>query len=675
MLARLRRVPLARRVNFMILLYLLAILVMTAAGLRIVTLVRDNRDAVTSLGDRADEIATMRRSVEQLQLLVKSYLNGGDPILPLQINAVAESLGVMLDSPEFEDEVFDKAPRRLRLSIQGFMDGFDRATVLNGRIMSVYLNDISTAAKQAAETLDTISRDRTAPHGGFAQQLLLTEKELAQARLDLQIFYGLSDGAGAERALESLRRVGVRIAAMRTDAAGSPVARDCDRAEADVETVIRSTRELVSLYAQRHKLAEGEVALYGRAMDVSIDVFETAFKHRQAGILDGLDRHLETTLQFTAAGALAVLLLGLFANRLIVRSIRDPILSLNAAMQDISQGNWDREIEVGDGRDEFTEMSRTLAGFKRNALRLRELEVEKREILAREKEETEAALARLDQAHHEINLLNERLNEENYRLGTELDVSRRLQQMLLPRPEELAAVRALDIAAYMEPAAEVGGDYYDVLSDGEGVCIGIGDVTGHGLESGVVMLMTQSAVRTLVTAEEHDLPRLLDVLNRTLFRNIRRMGSEKNLSFALLDYRPREALPQGSLEDGVAGRLTVVGQHESVLILRNGGGFEEVDTLMLGMPIGLVDEIGQYTGVAPIDLFSGDLMVLYSDGITEAVSRDGELFGVERLRAATQAHAAESVEAIKEGVIAAVRDHIGGATVYDDMTLLVARQK
>ena len=309
---------------------------------------------------------------------------------------------------------------------------------------------------------------------------------------------------------------------------------------------------------------------------------------------------------------------------------------------------------------------------------MRALEVEKREALAREKEETERALERLDQAHHEIQVLNDRLNEENFRLGTELDVSRRLQRMLLPRPEELAAVDCLDIAAFMESAMEVGGDYYDVLSDADGVCIGIGDVTGHDLESGVVMLMAQSAVCTLVTAQEHDLPHLLDVLNRTMFQNIRRMGCEKNLSFALLAYRSCVALPRdsGAAADGDAvGRLTVVGQHESILILRRSGEVEEIDTMMLGLPLGLVDRIAEYTGLATIDLFFGDLVVLYSDGITEAAAADGALFEVSRPKAELIRHGDKSVEQIKEAVIAAVRSHIGGAPVYDDITLLIIRQK
>ncbi|HBB31884.1 MAG TPA: serine/threonine protein phosphatase, partial [Cyanobacteria bacterium UBA9273] len=74
-----------------------------------------------------------------------------------------------------------------------------------------------------------------------------------------------------------------------------------------------------------------------------------------------------------------------------------------------------------------------------------------------------------------------------------------------------------EIAGFMEPASEVGGDYYDVLYHNGTVKIGIGDVTGHGLESGVLMLMVQTAVRTLLEVNETDSKKFLDVLNRTIY--------------------------------------------------------------------------------------------------------------------------------------------------------------
>ncbi|MEM8813699.1 MAG: HAMP domain-containing protein, partial [Pseudomonadota bacterium] len=103
----------------------------------------------------------------------------------------------------------------------------------------------------------------------------------------------------------------------------------------------------------------------------------------------------------------------------------------------------------------------------------------------------------LASANMEISALNDKLKSENVRLGAELDVARQIQMMVLPKVEELSEIPKIEIAGYMEPADEVGGDYYDVLQDGARIKVGIGDVTGHGLESGVLMLMVQSVARAL----------------------------------------------------------------------------------------------------------------------------------------------------------------------------------
>jgi sigma-B regulation protein RsbU (phosphoserine phosphatase) len=117
-----------------------------------------------------------------------------------------------------------------------------------------------------------------------------------------------------------------------------------------------------------------------------------------------------------------------------------------------------------------------------------------------------------------------------------LEITRQIQQMLLPTADALRDIDGLDIACYMEPADEVGGDYYDVLQHNGQIKIGIGDVTGHGLESGVVMVMTQAVIRALLTSGETDHVRFLDTLNRALYGNVQRMGPDKNLTLVLAGY-------------------------------------------------------------------------------------------------------------------------------------------
>lgn len=143
---------------------------------------------------------------------------------------------------------------------------------------------------------------------------------------------------------------------------------------------------------------------------------------------------------------------------------------------------------------------------------------------------------KLKEANQEINSLNQQLTLENYRMSSELAVTRKLQEMILPRTKELNSIKELDIAGFMEPADEVGGDYYDVLQRNGRIKIGIGDVTGHGLESGVIMIMVQTAIRTLLINGEVNPVRFLSTINQTIYENLQRMGCDKSLSLILTAY-------------------------------------------------------------------------------------------------------------------------------------------
>ncbi|HIK12160.1 MAG TPA: AAA family ATPase [Oscillatoriaceae cyanobacterium M33_DOE_052] len=269
--------------------------------------------------------------------------------------------------------------------------------------------------------------------------------------------------------------------------------------------------------------------------------------------------------------------------------------------------------------------------------------------------------AQLAQANQEISILNERLKAENIRMSAELDVAKQLQQMVLPKPEELEAIEGLEIAGFMEPADEVGGDYYDVLQQDGRVKISIGDVTGHGLESGVLMIMAQTAVRTLQQINETDAVKFLAVLNQTLYQNLQRMNSAKNMTLAILDY--------------VNGVLQLSGQHEEIIVVRTDGELERLDTIDLGFPIGLDAEIGDFIAQRQLQLNSGDVVVLYTDGITEAFDVNHEQYGLERLCEVVQEYRYHSAFEIRQLVIDDVRRHIGSQKVFDDITLVVLKQK
>ena len=213
-----------------------------------------------------------------------------------------------------------------------------------------------------------------------------------------------------------------------------------------------------------------------------------------------------------------------------------------------------------------------------------------------------------------IALETAQLKAANAHMEAELHTARRVQQMLLPPENELLEIDALDIAGFMLPADEVGGDYYDVRRVGDRIKIGIGDVTGHGLESGLVMLMLQTAVHTLLNSGEENPRRFMEVLNRTLFDNMQRMGVDKSVSLSLIDYH------QGGMQIGVSG------QHEKIIVMRRDKRLELIDTEQLGFPLGIERDMERFVHEHPLELNSGDGMVLYSDGITEAQDQAGNFY-------------------------------------------------
>jgi phosphoserine phosphatase RsbU/P len=267
----------------------------------------------------------------------------------------------------------------------------------------------------------------------------------------------------------------------------------------------------------------------------------------------------------------------------------------------------------------------------------------------------------IEEANLQISALNEQLRSENLRLGAELAVARRIQMMVLPKAGELAEIKDLEIAAYMRPADEVGGDYYDVLKDGPRLKIGIGDVTGHGLESGVLMLMVQSVARALQEAGEMEPSQFLNRVNRAIYKNIARTNTDKHLSLAFLDYE--------------GGRLTLSGQHEELIVVRKSGKVERIDTLDLGLPIGLEPDISPFVATREIAFDRGDTIILHTDGVTEAENLNGELFGIERLCESARRRRDRNAEEVKTGIIEDLMTHIGTQKIHDDITLVVMRHR
>ncbi len=379
-----------------------------------------------------------------------------------------------------------------------------------------------------------------------------------------------------------------------------------------------------------------------------------------------IHQNRRTTLQLCLLALAIATGLGILTARRISR----PILRLNQAARDIAAGQLDQDVHVTGIRElldlagSFNSMAQQLRkSFATLAAQNADLE-QARAALATINEQLEDKVqertAQLSQANTEIAALNERLKAENLRMSAELSIAKQLQEVVLPRDRELQSIEGLDIASFMEPAEEIGGDYYDVLPTNTGARIGIGDVTGHGLESGILMLMVQTAVRALHEGQITDTVQLLDILNGAIYKNPQRMNASKSMSLALLDYHQ--------------GQLAVTGQHEEIVIARASGAIERVDTVDLGLPVGLDYEIKEFIASSQVQLQLGDAVILYTDGITEAENSSGLLYGIDRLCAVVQTHQQGSATAIRDAVIADVRRHIGSQKLLDDITLLVLKR-
>ncbi|HLY20370.1 MAG TPA: SpoIIE family protein phosphatase [Bryobacteraceae bacterium] len=250
-------------------------------------------------------------------------------------------------------------------------------------------------------------------------------------------------------------------------------------------------------------------------------------------------------------------------------------------------------------------------------------------------------------------LENARLLEEErikQRMEEELDVARTIQQGLLPR--SLPAEGWFQACGSSVASHQVGGDYFDAIpADPDAWTAVVADVSGKGVSSALLASFLQGAF----LAASHGDAALHQRLQRINTFLIERTAGEK---YATVFY--------GLLERG--GRLHYVNAgHCPPLIVRAGGGLESLAAT--AMPVGLV-EPAEFD-VHEVSLASGDKIVIYTDGVTEAQNLDGEFFGRQRLRAVVNEHRMDACRRLHDAIQSAVTLFTEGAPQADDITLVV----
>jgi len=242
---------------------------------------------------------------------------------------------------------------------------------------------------------------------------------------------------------------------------------------------------------------------------------------------------------------------------------------------------------------------------------------------------------------------------EKERLQSEIEIAATIQRNLLPK--EGPQFRGVSFSAHFEPTASIGGDYYDVFNiDKTRLAVAIGDVSGHGLSTGLVMAMVKAAITTLVEegAEETS---LFTRLNELVFRSTERRAF-MTLAFTIFD------LERGTIRHTNAGHLYPY-------VLRKGSSLVSIECPSL--PLGVRSAIVTHT--EEIKLEEGDAIVYLSDGIVEAQNSDGDPFGFDQLEELLAQQSERSPSVIRDAILNAVARHSGSRPADDDRTVMVLR--
>ena len=245
-----------------------------------------------------------------------------------------------------------------------------------------------------------------------------------------------------------------------------------------------------------------------------------------------------------------------------------------------------------------------------------------------------------------------RVLRERDALEREMNVAREVQRELLPRA--VPRVEGLELAGVCRPAIAVGGDYYDYLLHADGrPGLVLADISGKGVPAALLMASLQASVRSLFhTAADPG------QLNARLNDALRRSSSAARYATAFVaDYDPATRL----LTYSNAGHLPA-------LVIRGG---QTLRCEAGGVPIGLFEGVTYDTGT--LTLAPGDLLALFTDGVTEAPAPDGEEFGADRLADLLRSCVDRPLDAVLQTVLDALLDWSGPVAPHDDVTLVLAR--
>lgn len=265
--------------------------------------------------------------------------------------------------------------------------------------------------------------------------------------------------------------------------------------------------------------------------------------------------------------------------------------------------------------------------------------------------ERKAAEKKLAEKHDE-------LTQALHDLWSEMDLARKIQTVLLPTEPRVVGY---EVSAEMRPASTVGGDYFDVFEAGGSAWLLIGDVSGHGVSAGLIMMMTQTAVRTAILGAQNlevspTPSKVLAQVNSAIRGNVSKIGKDQYMTISALRLRD--------------GEVHHAGLHQDILVYRAATG--AIDTIeSQGVWLGVVDDAGPLLEDSTFTLAEGDVVLTFSDGIVEA-KVNGVAFGQTNLRQMFADLAGQKLPTSE--IVKRILDTVTTDDIRDDLTLLVARR-
>lgn len=246
--------------------------------------------------------------------------------------------------------------------------------------------------------------------------------------------------------------------------------------------------------------------------------------------------------------------------------------------------------------------------------------------------------------------------KEGSRMSSDLNIAADIQRSVLPK--NIPVIEYLDTVAKTRSADELGGDSFDIVKHNGEYFMYIGDVTGHGAAAGLVMMVMNTLFDVLLPSYDNTLD-LAVAINKELKP---RVNASMFMTTAFFRWNPETK------------KLFYTGAgHEHILIFRASEGVTE-SIVTGGVALAMAPDITNIAKEKELHLNDQDIVVLYSDGITEAVNDEGELFGLERLKDSVTRNASlGSSLNVFEGISRDVISFVNETVQKDDMTLLVMR--